>query len=866
MFYIKHISNKIQIYFINFLFLLLFLFPIPLIASSEIPGYSNESGPEPPPAAPIDNYLIYTITICVVFVAFYFYKSNLKKLKKNIFGFLFLFAFLNINSLQAQIQNNGSIYISDGSTVFLESGAFSFGPGSTTKTTRTATYGELILGASATVSGVASGAGLFNDGFTSTRRSSYFVLPTGQTTTYAPIGVTNGAVTNGVDAAYYIAAPSTVGATLASTVSALPATGYWVVKGDNAILTMIWTSNISALSNSIANLTVAGYNTSSSKWEAIASATPTGTLTSGTIATATTVTLTNYSAFTLVKRGISCGPVFAASGTTKTWNGSWSPSAPTEIDPAVISSAGSPGSFVCNTLAVNANIIVTDLNTIEVVNGISGLGTITMSSQASILQRNDASSITPTIALTKSTRTGMFANDYIYWGSPLTTDSFSQLAGARAYNNANTTATGIAGAFDSKYKYVSGNATSTGGWQTLTATTPGAGFIMRMKSQAPFSATVNTTDHINLTFTGIANNGTKTANIANITTDATSFRNHNLLANPYPSAIDADKFLEYNTNLDGVVYIWKAQTSNSGLVGVAYSMSDYIAYTRAGSTAESGIGPTVFNGKIATGQGFKVKAITATGTGTATFNNCMRVSGINDQFMRTSSDRVIDRYKLNLTGTNGVGNIILVAYMPGTTLDYDRMYDAELSSVSAAQLYSTTELEPTKQLAINARPSFDNTDVVNLGVSKSNSNSEDFTISITNKEGVFASSAVNVFLHDTVVDVYHNLANGPYQFTSTTAELNNRLQIVYQNATLNTIDFESNNIVATINNQTLKILAGLPMTTISIFDISGRLVTEIDAENQTRLSNAFHFAEGIYIAKIKMNNGTIATRKLVNRK
>jgi hypothetical protein len=56
------------------------------------------------------------------------------------------------------------------------------------------------------------------------------------------------------------------------------------------------------------------------------------------------------------------------------------------------------------------------------------------------------------------------------------------------------------------------------------------------------------------------------------------------------------------------------------------------------------------------------------------------------------------------------------------------------------------------------------------------------------------------------------------------------------------------------------------MTTISIFDISGRLVTEIDAENQTSLSNAFHFAEGIYLAKIKMNNGVITTKKLVNKK
>ena len=795
--------------------------------------------------------------------------SNLKQLKKNIFGLFVLLAFLNINSLVAQVQNNGSIYIGDGSYFSIESGTFTFGSGSTTATARTTTtYGKLILGTSATVSGAASGAALFTDGFVSTKSNNYFVLPTGQTTTYAPIGVTNSAVTNGVDAAYYIAAPSTVGATLASTVSALPATGYWVVKGDNATLTMIWSADISSLSNSIANITVAGFNTSSSKWEAIASGTPTGSLTSGTIATSAAVTLTNYSAFTLVKRGVICSELVASSGLTRTWNGTSWDTPPTLADAAVLSGAyTSTASFVCNSLAIGTNnITLIDGQTIEVVNGISGSGTITMSSQASILQRNDASAITPAIALTKSTRTGMFANDYIYWGSPLTTDSFSQLSTARAYNNANTATSGVADAFDSKYKYVSGDASASGGWQTLTTTTPGVGFIMRMKSQAPFGSVANTTDHINLTFSGAVNNGTVTVPIANITASPTSARNNNLLANPYPSAIDADKFLEYNTNLDGVVYIWKAQTSNTGLAGAAYATSDYIAYTRAGSTAESGIGTTVFNGKIATGQGFKVKAITASGIGTATFNNCMRVSGSNDQFMRTNSNGVIDRYKLNLAGANGVGNQILVAYIPETTLGYDRMYDAELNSVSGAQLYSTTELAQTKQLAINARPSFENTDVVNLGVSKSNSSSEEFTITITDKEGVFANSAVNVFLHDTVLNVYHNLANGAYAFNSTTAELNNRLQIVYQDSALSTIDFESNNSIATINNQMLKIVASLPITNVSIYDISGRLVTEIDGKNQTSLSNAFHFAEGIYIAKIKMNNGTIATQKLINKK
>lgn len=74
--------NKNSIFYYSAFTLFFVFFTLPLFASSEIPGYSNDSGPEPPPASPIDNYLIYTITLCVVFVAYYFYKSNKKPFLK----------------------------------------------------------------------------------------------------------------------------------------------------------------------------------------------------------------------------------------------------------------------------------------------------------------------------------------------------------------------------------------------------------------------------------------------------------------------------------------------------------------------------------------------------------------------------------------------------------------------------------------------------------------------------------------------------------------------------------------------------------------------------------------------------------------
>jgi hypothetical protein len=244
----------------------------------------------------------------------------------------------------------------------------------------------------------------------------------------------------------------------------------------------------------------------------------------------------------------------------------------------------------------------------------------------------------------------------------------------------------------------------------------------------------------------------------------------------------------------------------------------------------------------------------------------MRLTSGNTEFNKSAStvETPKDRYKLNLT-KEGIFSQIVVAYLPETTLAYDHMYDAERSSVSASQLYSILDND-TKKLAINARPTFVTTDVVNLGVSKIDAASEDFFIAIDEKEGVFATSAVNVFLHDTVLNVYHNLANGAYAFTANSAVANSRFQVVYQNGALSNVDFESNNVIATISNQALKIVSSLPMTSVAIYDISGRLVTEFKVADQLEATSAFHFSEGMYIVKIKMNNGAIATKKLVNKK
>lgn len=792
-------------------------------------------------------------------------KITLTLKNKNGFLLFFIFFCLGFNGLQAQVQNNGNLHIGDNGSLYLQSGDFAFGTGSATTTSRTAsTYGKLQLGATATTSGAATGANLFVNGYVSTFSSLYTVLPTGQTTTYAPIGIINAAVTSGVSAAYVHGTPAN-STLLSSSIAALYSVGSWNAYGDNVKITLLWNSDISTLSAAIADLTVAGFNIAGNKWVAIPSASITGSTTSGSVTTTSDVNLASYSAFTLAKKGFTCAysaPTLGVNGPDVTWNGTWS-STPDITSKVTILSSGNPGSFNCYSLNVNGNTIsFTNGQSVLVGYEISGTGLIKLSSEASIFQINDASTFTTPVEITKSTRAGMYAYDYIYAGSPLTTNSFSQLSNAQAFNAANTASTGIADAFDLKFNYVSGDASAAGGWQTLTQTSPGKGFIMRIKQQAPY-ATFGTPsdDHINIKFTGNANNGVITTPVLNIVASPNSPRNNNLLANPFPSAIDADKFLEYNTDLDGAVYVWKSQTASTGAPGSSYAAGDYIAYTRAGVTRDGTVGTTPFNGTISSGQAFLVKSNFAGGTGNATFNNCMRVVA-NSTLLRTNN--TIDRYKLNLTGANNVGNQILVAYMPEGTLAYDRMYDAELNTVSPAQMYSILD-NTTTQLGINARPTFATTDVVAIGVDKSNTTSENFSIAIAEKEGIFDGTAINVLLHDKLLHIYQNLSNGPYNFTSNSAQLQGRFEIVYQEAALETAGFDTTNVIATLSNQALKITASLPISNVAVYDIAGRLVTNLAIDNQQQVNQPFLFANGVYIVKIKLNNGATATQKLLNK-
>lgn len=527
--------------------------------------------------------------------------------------------------------------------------------------------------------------------------------------------------------------------------------------------------------------------------------------------------------------------------TTTTWNGTWSAGAPNATTNAIINAPYSGVSFVCCSLAVNAPITIANNRTIEVMDLVTGSGVITIASEGSFVQRNNASPA-PNIVLNKVTNPKT-KNDYVYWGSPIAENAFSQ----------------IPTDFGSKFHWQSGVG---GNWITATAANMaiGKGFITRVKNQGVYSTGYAP---ITFTFTGTANNGIFYRPIVIEDNNAANFNNHILLANPYPSAINTRNFLSLNTDL-GTVYFW---TSATPYGGGNYLAADYASWNFTGGTTGNGsVMPTSF---ISSGQGFFVRAFA---NGEAYFNNEMRVSGNNTTFFRTSNitdnneenEDIVDRYWINLTSTTGKFSQILVGHLLGATYGYDKLYDGERNSVSTVQLYSIIN---NHHYGINGRPPFEITDSIPLGVTKAGTNTETFTLTLANTEGLFGNDAIPIYIHDKILNTYHNLKTGPFDFTMNTAVMNDRFEIVYEiTGQLSVTNPELNevNILAHIQNKEIIFKGSEGLNTIEIYDLTGKIILKIDTKDALQVTAPFNFANAVYIAKIKTTNGTTKSIKLVN--
>ena len=588
-----------------------------------------------------------------------------------------------------------------------------------------------------------------------------------------------------------------------------------------------------------------------------------------------TFTVSNASCTSAVSNQVTIIPF---SGAIAKWDGTnWS-STPTindrvEFNASYSSGTNAPANVDACSCYVNNNAKVTFnlghtlniLNEVVVNEGTGITAALLFEDKASLVQHKDVPFKPNSGSITYKRKTSITRFDYTYWSSPVVGRTLKQLS-------PNTL-------FDRYFIYNNGWVVSRSGVAEMFA---GLGYIAR--GPQPYSTTVAT--DFTGEFIGKPHNGVYNGN------DLAVVPNRDyLLGNPYPSAIDADKFLNDVNNaaiLQGTIYFW---THNSepvaaqGTTTYKYAASDYASYNKTGGAGTGGViagtGGKIPNGKIAAGQGFFVRAI---GTGKVLFNNSMRLAATqttyldNSQFFKldTGKNAVAavsttekNRVWLNLTNTEGAFKQILVGYITGATNEYDNGFvGVTYNGNSFVDFYSVNQ---DKNLVIQGRAlPFVKKDSVALGYNTTIKG--DFKISIDQVDGIFTTQ--NVLLEDKELKVQHDLKKEAYTFTTEKGTFNNRfvLRYVDKNAVdeviIPEVPGEDSNTAVMVSVKEGEIRINSTLTKLDkvvVYDVTGRKLfqkNKIDAN--VLLIPHFVWNHQVLVVDVVLIDGTKVSKKIIN--
>ncbi len=391
----------------------------------------------------------------------------------------------------------------------------------------------------------------------------------------------------------------------------------------------------------------------------------------------------------------------------------------------------------------------------------------------------------------------------------------------------------------------------------------------------------------NYTFVGKPNNGTITSIVGP--------NNLNLSGNPYPSAIDADKFIRDNIgSINGTLYFWENYQSND-----THNLSEY----QGGYSTRSLVGGTAsvisledeieINGKtpgrfIPVGQGFFVKG-SNTG-GTITFKNDQRifiketntasnsllrannsvVNPLNTNYNNQEDDftqEVFSKLRLGYTSANNYHKQILLGFMNQyATSGIDAGYDAETIDNQPIDLYFVNS---NKKLNIQGDTYFNIQSIFPIGIKTAVAGIVKFKIDDLEN----FDENQNIFIYDNVTNEYHSIKNETFEIEMPIGTFDNRFSLRFNGPNaLNTnqndlengieVTYSFNNNIISIKNH----LVGTTVKDIQLYNLLGQKVADWNVEilSQTSIEvTPNEVSSGTYIIKVMTNNGVVTKKILI---
>lgn len=366
---------------------------------------------------------------------------------------------------------------------------------------------------------------------------------------------------------------------------------------------------------------------------------------------------------------------------------------------------------------------------------------------------------------------------------------------------------------------------------------------------------------------GTLNNGDVTFNIVYNTPGPLPADNQNaspnILANPYPSAIWANDFINANSSMIDALYFWEHNTPpNPSLPGAGsmnFSMEDISMYNLGGGVSAAS-GGNVPNGYIATGQGFAVKALSA---GTATFTNAMRRTD-NNNTLRVTSDESVERIWLKVENPKfEMQSSTLIVFSENGTSAIDAGYDSKRLA-TVVSLYSQLE-DGGGEFGIQTLEPLNTEAKIPIGFSTLIEEDVTYKISLANFEGKTIDHS-SIILYDAVDNRMVNLKTGPYSFVAGKGTINNRffLIIKQQSRILDTAQNDFENSVSVFPNPTNGQLAIIsPFAAIEgvvVYDLQGRVVAIKNETGASVTMDISNMQSSVYFMKIATQGGAITKR------
>lgn len=342
---------------------------------------------------------------------------------------------------------------------------------------------------------------------------------------------------------------------------------------------------------------------------------------------------------------------------------------------------------------------------------------------------------------------------------------------------------------------------------------------------------------------------------------------YNLVGNPYPSNLNLNDLYTHSTNIESTFLFWD-NTSNiqQTQLGDSYQGYSYAKYnaatgTGAGIPAPGNGAPASNNSKtpnniLKVGQGFMVRA---KGLGSSvSFKHADRItSQTSAQFYgKEGVPLVDDRYVLEFVTPSALVFSNAVVYFQNGNNDF-AADDTNVETNVSEALFTFAENE---KVVINGRNSFANDDNIRVG-------SRHFTtglyeIRLGTKEGVFANGQ-NIYLKDKQAGVLTNLSEGNYRFAANAGESTGRFEIIYLPETVLVTDNRNKDeLVVYRDGDQFIVQSPKSLATVEVYDMTGKLITELKAQNKQAILEAATLIKGIYLLRIKTMDGEITIRKI----